>query len=70
MRTVLYRIRLLIDKMEIHDRVFILNNLCGGESKTAERQKERQCERQCMRGSVSNKLDCFEKILMTHAGVI
>jgi hypothetical protein len=50
MRTVLYGIRLLIDKVETHDRVFISNNFCGEEGKTAERQRERErecvCERQ------------------------
>jgi len=34
------------DKLEMHDRVFISNNLCGGKSKTLERQKEKECERQ------------------------
>ncbi len=46
MRTVLYGIRLLIDKVKTHDRVFISNNFCREESKTAEGQKERECERQ------------------------
>jgi len=46
MRTVQYRIRLLIDKLKIHDRVFISKQFVRGESKTVERQKERDCERQ------------------------
>jgi hypothetical protein len=46
MRTVQYRICLLIDKLEIHDRVFISKQFVQGESKTAERQKERDCEKQ------------------------
>jgi hypothetical protein len=37
MRTVLYRIRLLIAKVEMHDRVFISKQFMLGESKTAER---------------------------------
>ncbi len=48
MRTVLHRRRLLIDKVEIHDRVFIPKQFMWGESKTVERQKERECERQCI----------------------
>jgi hypothetical protein len=48
MRTVLYRIDLLIDKLEIHDRVFISKQFVRIESKTVERQRERQCERQCI----------------------
>jgi len=49
------------DKVEMDARVFILNKLSGGESKTAERQKERVCERQSIPGSedsVGNKIDC------------
>ncbi len=46
MRTVLYGICLLSDKVKTHDRVFISNNFCREESKTAERQKDRECERQ------------------------
>ncbi len=48
MSTVLYGIRLLIDKVKTHDRVFISNNFCREECKSAERQKERECERQCV----------------------
>ena len=48
MRAVLYGIHLLIDKLEIHKRVFISKQFVWGESKTAERQKERECERQCV----------------------
>ncbi len=48
MRTVQYRIHLLIDKLEIHDRIFISKQFVQGESKTAERQKERDCERRCI----------------------
>ncbi len=43
MRTVQYGIHLLIDRVEMHDRVFISKHIMRGESKTAERQKERQC---------------------------
>ncbi len=64
MRTVLYRICLLIDKVKTYDRVFISNNFCGEGSKTAERQKEK--EKVCVRGSalvemgdsIGNKINC------------
>jgi hypothetical protein len=46
MRTVLYRIHLLIDNMKTSDRVFISNSDCGEESRIAERQRERVYERQ------------------------
>jgi hypothetical protein len=42
MRTVLYGIHLLIDKVEIHDKVFISKHLMQGKRKTEERQKERE----------------------------
>jgi hypothetical protein len=49
------------DKMEMHARVCISNNLCGGRSRTAERQKERESERDRVlletRDSVGNKID-------------
>ncbi len=51
MRTVLQGRRLLIDKVEIHDRVFIPKQFMRGESRTVERQKERECERQCIAGN-------------------
>jgi hypothetical protein len=46
MRTVLYGIRLLIDKLKLVDRVFISNIESGEESMIAERQRERECVRQ------------------------
>ncbi len=46
MRTVLCGIRLLIDKLEMVDRVFISNIESGEESKIVERQTESVCERQ------------------------
>jgi hypothetical protein len=46
MRTVLYRILLLIDNMIMHDKVYICNQTEWGESKTAERQRKREGERQ------------------------
>ncbi len=51
MRTVLYRIRLLIAKVEMRDRVFITKQFKWGDSKTAERQKERECGRQSIAGN-------------------
>ncbi len=39
------------DKMEMHARVFISNNLFGGKSKIAGRQKERECKRQSVSGN-------------------
>jgi len=67
MRTVLYRIHLLIDKLKTHDRVFISNNFYGEELKAAERQKERESMR-CsalveMGDSVGNKINCKRKYL-------
>jgi hypothetical protein len=41
-RTVLYRIRLLIDKLEMIDRVFISNFENRGVSKIAQRERERE----------------------------
>ena len=46
MRTVLYRIGLLIDIMIMHDKVYIRNQMAWGESKIAERQRKREGERQ------------------------
>jgi hypothetical protein len=43
MRTVPYRIRLLIDDLEMVDRVFISNIESGEEGKIAERQRECVC---------------------------
>jgi hypothetical protein len=47
------------NKLEMSDRVFISNNLCGG--KTVERQKERESVRDRAllerRGSIGNKID-------------
>jgi hypothetical protein len=61
MRTVLYQICLLIDKVKTHERVFISNNFCREETKTAERQKERECARGSvwaeMGDSIGNKID-------------
>jgi hypothetical protein len=51
MRTVLYEIRLLNDRVIMHNRVFISKQIMQGESKTAERQKERERERQCTGGN-------------------
>ncbi len=45
MRTVLYRIHLLIDNMIIRDRVFTRNQMEWGESKTGG-DREREGERQ------------------------
>jgi hypothetical protein len=45
MRTVLYRIRLLIDNMIMHDKVYIRNQMVWGESKIAERQRKKEGER-------------------------
>ncbi len=44
MKTVLYRIRLLIDNMMMHDKVYIWNQMAWGESKIAE-NRERESER-------------------------
>jgi hypothetical protein len=46
MRTVLYRIRLLIDNMIMHEKVHIQNQMAWGESKIAERHRKREGERQ------------------------
>ncbi len=51
MRTVLYEIRLLNDRVIMHDRVFISKQIMRGESKTLERQKEGERERQCVAGN-------------------
>ncbi len=45
MRTVICRIRLLIDELEMVDRVFISKIESGEEIKMAERQRERECVR-------------------------
>jgi hypothetical protein len=45
MRTTLYGIHLLIDNMEMHNRVYIWNQTVWGESKIAERQRKREGER-------------------------
>ncbi len=65
MRTVLYKICLFNDKLEMHDRVFISKQCKRGESKTAKRQKERECERQrvARNESVGNIIDCWRKYL-------
>jgi hypothetical protein len=69
MRTVLYGIclgiRLLIDGVKTHNRVFITNNFCREESKTAERQKERERERerQHVGNSIGNKIVHYRKYL-------
>ncbi len=41
MKTVLYGIRLLIDNMMMHDKVYIWKQMAWGESKIAETEKER-----------------------------
>jgi hypothetical protein len=46
MRTVLYRIHLLIDNLIMHDKVYVWNQTEWGESKTAERQRKREGQRQ------------------------
>ncbi len=62
MRTDLYGIHLLIDKLKMVDRVFISNIESGEESKIAERQRERMCvsdrARLKMKDSFGNKIDC------------
>ena len=62
MRTVLYGIHLLIDKLKMVDRVFISNIESEEESKIAERQRESVCVRDRarlkMKDSVGNKIDC------------
>jgi hypothetical protein len=64
MRTVLYGICLLIEKLKIHDRVFISNNLIM-ERGRHERDKKRESVRDNallkMRDSVGNKIDCWRK---------
>ena len=61
MRTVLYRIHLLIDYLEMVDRVFISNIESGEKGKIAERQRERVCVRGRAqletKFSVGNKID-------------
>ncbi len=44
MRTVPYRIHLLIDNIIMHDKVYIQNQTEWGESKTAERLIKREAE--------------------------
>ncbi len=46
MRAVLYGIHLLIDKLIMHDKVYIWNQMEWGESRIAERQRKREGERQ------------------------
>ncbi len=46
MRAVLYGIRLLIDKVIMHDKVYVQNQTEWGESRIAERQRKREGERQ------------------------
>ncbi len=46
MRTVLYRIRLLIYNLIMNDKVYIQNQTEWGECKTAERHRKREGERQ------------------------
>ncbi len=49
------------DKLEMSDRIFISNNLCGEKSKTMERQKARESVRDRTllerSGHVVNKID-------------
>jgi len=46
MRTVLYGISLLIDKVIMHNKVYMRNQTEWGESRIAERQRKREGERQ------------------------
>ncbi len=46
MRTVLYGICLLIDKVILHDKVYIWNQMEWGESRIVERLTKREGERQ------------------------
>jgi hypothetical protein len=46
MRTVLYRKCLLIDKVIMHNKVYIWNQMEWVESRIAERQRKRKGERQ------------------------
>jgi len=55
MRTVLYRICLLIDVYQIVGQHFILNRNSGEESKIAERQRERVCVCVCVRQHMEEK---------------
>ncbi len=48
MRTVLYGIHLLIDDLEMVDRVFISNIESEEEGKIVEKQRERERERECV----------------------
>ena len=59
MRTVLYRIHLLIDNLKIVDSVFISKIKSGEESRIAERQRKgvRDRVRLKMKDSVGNKND-------------
>jgi hypothetical protein len=62
MRTVLYRIHLLFDDLEMVDRVFISNIESGEEGKIAERHRESVCVRGRAqletKFSVGNKINC------------
>jgi hypothetical protein len=46
MRTVLYGICLLIDKVIMHNKAYIRNLMEWGESRIVERQRKREGERQ------------------------
>jgi hypothetical protein len=46
MRTLLYGISLLIDKVIMHNKVYMRNQTEWGESRIAERQRKREGERQ------------------------
>jgi len=67
MRTVLYGIRLLIDNMIMHDKVYIHNQTAWVESKIVERQRKKERERDRgraslkMRDGVGNKFDSWRK---------
>ena len=50
MRTVLYRICLLIDTHQMVRQHFILNGNCGEENNIVERQRESVCVRQRVGG--------------------
>jgi hypothetical protein len=53
MRTVLYKISLFNDQVEVHDWVFISKKIMQGESKTRERDREREREREHGRQSIA-----------------
>ena len=67
MRTVLYRICLLIDNLIMHDKVYIQNQMAWGESKIAERQRRIERERGRaslkMRDGLGNKFYGWRKYL-------